>query len=149
MPARRPGAGTTHPSTAGTILAADRGESLFARSVNRDDLVEAAYLEDLPNRIRERAEQEFGIPLPQRLCDEQDDSQARTADIGETLQVHDDSAVVGADRSFQCFLEITCVHAVDASLRLGNQGPVVPFGLNVHLPRVLVGVVGRAHELRG
>ena len=73
---------------------------------------------NLPDRIRQRAENKLGVPVPKGLGSYQARAKARAADVGKVLEIHYHGMIVFCDCGADRLLEFTGVGAINASLTL-------------------------------
>ena len=103
-------------------------ERLSLGRVDRDDLVETACLEDLPDLIGQEAECELGVPVAEGFGGQEDGAKTGAADVDELLEIHDHRSIAFFDRGSDGLLELSDIGAVNASAHLGGQYTVLPFG---------------------
>lgn len=119
--------------------------SFFSLSELRDDPGAVADLEDSYDRIRERAGGNSPGPDRAFLGHQHETAQARTADVGEILQIQDHEMVAFADRRPELPPEIKSIGAIDTPLDPAGQISPYPLGTNLLESKVLT--IPKSHKL--
>ena len=114
------------------VSAVESGLRFRPGRVDRDDLIETAHTEHLPHNVRQGAQRERGVPLPEALGGHEDGAKACAADVDELLEVQDHRAVAIFDRGSDRLLELPDVPGINSPGHADGQDAVLPFGGQVH-----------------
>ena len=98
-----------------------------------DDLVEAADLDHMADRLGKRAYRKPLARLAEPLGHSQTDSKTCAAHKGDMLEVHDQGVVSGIDPEVQHLLERVGVAAVKTTLKHRDQDSIFPAPLDVDI----------------
>lgn len=82
-----------------------------------DNLVEAGNLDNLHNGVGQRTHGKLYLFALERLGDEQNRAQPGATDVGQVLEIQNNSLTVARTLGLliQVFLELLCVYTVDAT----------------------------------